>query len=93
MDALQLRGCHKFQSLKSLKFQRIHDWIHQFLVKELQKSLIHTVTAACRSLPYCDEAAKEAKAKLFSMWYSFGPPSIFLPFLLVMNAASGLSFS
>jgi hypothetical protein len=40
-------------------------------------SLIHTVTAACRSLPYCDEAAKEARAKLFSMWYSFGPPSVF----------------
>jgi len=32
MDALQLRGCHKFQSLKSFKFQRIHDWIHQLLV-------------------------------------------------------------
>ena len=40
-------------------------------------SLIHTVTATCRSLPYCDEAAKEAKAKLFSMWYSFGLPSVF----------------
>jgi hypothetical protein len=40
-------------------------------------SLIHTVTAACRSLPYCDEAAKEARAKLFSMLYSFGPPSVF----------------
>jgi hypothetical protein len=40
-------------------------------------SLIHTVAAACRSLPYCDEAAKEARAKLFSMWYSFGPPSVF----------------
>jgi len=39
--------------------------------------LIHTVTAACRSLPYCDEAAKEARAKLFFMWYSFGPPSVF----------------
>jgi hypothetical protein len=38
-------------------------------------SLIHTITAA---LPYCDEAAKEARAKLFSMWYSFGPPSVFL---------------
>jgi hypothetical protein len=28
-------------------------------------SLIHTVTADCRSFPYCDEAAKEARAKLF----------------------------
>jgi hypothetical protein len=56
-------------------------------------SLIHTVTAACRSLPYCDEAAKEARAKVFSMWYSFGSPSVFLRFLLVMNVASGSSFS
>jgi hypothetical protein len=24
-----------------------------------------------------DEAAKEARTKLFSMWYSFGPPSVF----------------
>jgi hypothetical protein len=55
-------------------------------------SLIHTVTVACRSLPYCDEAAKEARAKLFSMWYSFGPPSVFLPFPLVMSVASGSSF-
>jgi len=43
-------------------------------------SLIHTVTAACRCLPYCDEVAKEARAKLFSMWYSFGPPSVFYDF-------------
>jgi hypothetical protein len=43
-------------------------------------SLIHAVTAACRSLPYCDEEAKEARAKLFSMWYSFGPPSFFYNF-------------
>jgi len=40
-------------------------------------SLNHTVTAACRSLPYSDEAAKEARAKLFSMWYSFGPTLFF----------------
>jgi hypothetical protein len=26
---------------------------------------------------HCDEAAKEARAKLFSMWYSFRPPSVF----------------
>jgi hypothetical protein len=25
---------------------------------------------------YTDEAAKEARTKLFSMWYSFGPPSV-----------------
>jgi hypothetical protein len=35
------------------------------LSQRTANSLIHTVTAACRSLPYCDEAAKEARAKLF----------------------------
>jgi hypothetical protein len=40
-------------------------------------SLIHTVSAACRSVPYCDEAAKESREKLFSMWYTFGPPAVF----------------
>jgi hypothetical protein len=39
--------------------------------------LIHTVSAACKSIPYSDEAAKEARAKLFSMWYTFGPPAVF----------------
>ena len=39
--------------------------------------LIHTVTAACKSIPYTDEAAKETRAKLFSMWYTFGPPAAF----------------
>jgi len=39
--------------------------------------LIHTVSAACKNVPYTDEAAKEARTKLFSMWYSFGPPSVF----------------
>jgi hypothetical protein len=55
-------------------------------------SLIHTVPAACRSLPYCDETAKEARAKLFSMWYSFGRSSVFLRVHLAMNVASGSSF-
>jgi hypothetical protein len=36
--------------------------------------LIHTVSATCKNIPYSDEAAKEARTKLFS---SFGPPSVF----------------
>ena len=40
-------------------------------------NLIHTVTASCKSLPFCDESAKEARSKLFSMWYTFGPPAVF----------------
>jgi hypothetical protein len=65
MDALQLRGCHKFESeiLEISKNSRLDSSI---LSQRTANSLIHTVTAACRSLPYCDEAAKEARAKLFS---------------------------
>ena len=40
-------------------------------------NLIHTVSAACKNIPYTDEAAKEARTKLFSMWYSIGPPAVF----------------
>ena len=39
--------------------------------------LFHSITASCKNLPHCDESAKEARAKLFSMWYSFGPPAVF----------------
>jgi len=39
--------------------------------------LIHTVSAAWKNVPYSDEAAKEARTKLFSMWFSLGPPSVF----------------
>jgi hypothetical protein len=35
------------------------------------------VSAACKNIPYSDEAAKEARTKLFSMLYSLGPPSVF----------------
>ena len=30
-------------------------------------NLIHTVSAACKNIPYSDEAAKEARTKLFSI--------------------------
>jgi hypothetical protein len=39
--------------------------------------LIHTVSAAYKNITYSDEAAKGARTKLFSMWYSLGPPSVF----------------
>ena len=41
------------------------------------KSLLHTVSAACKNIPYTDEAASEARTKLFSMWYNLGPPAVF----------------
>lgn len=40
-------------------------------------SPIYTVTAACRNIPYTDEAVKEARTELFSIWYTFGPPAVF----------------
>jgi len=40
-------------------------------------SLLHTVSAACKNIPYTDEAASEARTKLFSMWYNLGPPAVF----------------
>jgi hypothetical protein len=44
------------------------------------------VSAACKNIPYTDEAAKEARTKLFSMWYSIGPPAVFSLYPLEMNA-------
>ena len=43
----------------------------------IDSELFHSITASCKNLPHCDESAKEARAKLFSMWYSFGPPAVF----------------
>ncbi len=40
-------------------------------------TLIHTVIAACKNIPYTDKAAKEARTTLFSMRYSLGPPAVF----------------
>jgi hypothetical protein len=40
-------------------------------------SLLHSVSAACKNIPYTDEAASEARTKLFSMWYNLGPPAVF----------------
>ena len=53
------------------------NWENNKEISQNADNLIHTVTASCRSIPYTDEAAKEGRAKLFSMWYKFGPPSVF----------------
>ena len=44
-------------------------------------SLLHTVSAACKNIPYTDEAASEARTKLFSMWYNLGPPAVFFNYI------------
>ena len=41
------------------------------------KSLLHTIKACCKSVPYSNEATMEARSKFFALWYKFGPPSIF----------------
>jgi hypothetical protein len=40
-------------------------------------ALLRTVKASCKSVPYSDEAATEARTKLFALWNYFGPPSVF----------------
>ena len=40
-------------------------------------SLLHTIKASCKSVPYSDEAATDARTKMFALWNFFGPPSIF----------------
>jgi hypothetical protein len=46
-------------------------------ISNSSNKLIHTVSAACKNIPYSDEAAKEERTKLFSLWYSLGRPSVF----------------
>jgi hypothetical protein len=55
----------------------------------IASELFHSITACCKDLPHCDELAKEARAKLFSKWYSFGPPAVFILYHLEMNAVFG----
>jgi hypothetical protein len=47
----------------------------------IASELFHSITACCKNLPHCDESAKESRAKLFSMWYSFGPPAVFFYYI------------
>jgi hypothetical protein len=39
-------------------------------------SLLHSVSAACKNIPYTDEVASETGMKLFSMWYNLGLPAV-----------------
>ena len=51
-------------------------------------SLLHTIKASCKSVPYSDEAATDARTKMFALWNFFGPPFIFLQYLQLMSAVS-----
>jgi hypothetical protein len=76
-----------------LGFLRNTRWDPTVDAQRNENSLINTVSAACRSVPYCDEAGKESRAKQFFMWYTFGPPAAYSQFLNVMNVAFELSSS
>ena len=43
----------------------------------LSTSLLHTVKASCKNVPYSDEADTEARTKLFGLWTCFGPLCVF----------------
>ena len=45
--------------------------------RDTASSMLHTIKASCKSVPYSDEAATVARTKLFALWNHFGPPSIF----------------
>jgi hypothetical protein len=68
--------CLRYQNLKFLSCPKKQNR-HQFRNTNKSTKLIHTVSAACKNIPCSDEAATEARTKLFSMWYSLGPPSVF----------------
>ena len=40
-------------------------------------SFLDAIEASCRSMAHTNEAAKMARRRMFSLWYSFGPPSLF----------------
>ena len=50
-------------------------------------SPLHTVPAACKNIPYTDEAASEARTKLFPCGIIWAHQQFFLLYLQVMNAA------
>jgi hypothetical protein len=77
MDKLLENICLKYQKLKFWNYPKKTKVDLSSGNWNTSNQLIHTVSAACRNIPYSDEAAKEARTKLFFMWYSFGPPSVF----------------
>jgi len=51
-------------------------------------SLLHTIKASCKSVPYSDEAATDARTKMFALWNFFGLLPFFLQYLQLMSAVS-----
>lgn len=45
-------------------------------IGRISHHLIQTVSAAYKTSPHTDEATKEARAKLFFIWCTFGPPVV-----------------
>jgi hypothetical protein len=56
----QLSAISESKTLEISKHTRLDSTVQS---QRNANSLIHTVTAACKSIPYCDEAAKEARER------------------------------
>jgi hypothetical protein len=54
-------------------------------------TLLHTIKAICKSVPYSDEAVTEARTKLFALRNYFGPPEVFFTIPQKMDAVSELN--
>jgi hypothetical protein len=44
-------------------------------------SLLRTISTSCQEIPHMDEAAKVARTKMFGLWVTLGPPSLFFTIL------------
>jgi len=77
MVTQQEKICLRYQNLNFFSYLKKTKMDINSGITNTSTKLIHTVSAACKNVPYSDAAAKEARTKLFSMWYSLGPPSVF----------------
>ena len=40
-------------------------------------AFLDVIEASCKAMQHTNEAAKSARRRMFSLWYTFGPPSLF----------------
>jgi hypothetical protein len=77
MVTQQEKICLRYQNLKFYSYPKKTKMDINSGITNTSTKLIHAVRAACKNVPYNDEAATEAITKLFYMRYSLGPPSVF----------------
>ncbi len=69
--------CEHLSKISELEISELSKKTKKDVNADVSCSSTKLISAACKHIPCTDEAAKEARTKLFSMWYSFGPPSVF----------------